>query len=192
MALIAVFALFFALTACSGITNINPERLKIDKAYNFTANIQHSDFAVTASFERSAANVWEITISEPFALAGMVFSYNNGTTSATFEGLTAPNASGDSAVYEQIITAFEHAVNGQGRQAISTGEEIRVSSNLYELVFDKASLMPMSLSIPSAAISAEFSGVSAAQIVPVLNPQGVGEQPPQTNIGIQGLIPHDF
>jgi hypothetical protein len=183
--LMAVTAL--TLSACSGVYNMNPERLKIDKAYNITANIQKGDFYAVAEFERSGSNMWNITMLEPFALAGMSMVYDNGEIVASYEGLEG--FIGRGSVAELVITAFENAVNGDGREAVSGKENIKITSKVggrsFEMVLDKASHEPLSLKIPSLGLAAEFSQVQVSQIVPVLLPDV------DSGGGNYAIIPHD-
>jgi hypothetical protein len=160
------------LTACSGITSVNPERLKLDKSYTFTANIDYGTQNAVAQFVRLSANSWEIVLTEPFALEGVKLSYENGEITTQFEEMDAIMSSGN--VAEAIITAFESAIIGENRQAVSNGENIIISSktgSLYELTLTKSDLQPLSMKIPAQNITVEFSGVQTAQIVPVLLPQ---------------------
>ena len=173
--------LCFSLAACSGPSTINPERLKIDKAYSFNADIKYGDFSAEGVLERKSAGVWTITLSEPFALQGVVMTYEQGTLTAYFESLPTPQVlpeleNKSNSVIELIVGAFENAINGEGREAISFGDKVKISSRAgnppkpYELMFDKQSLEPLTLSIPDKSLTAEFSEVQVSQIVQVILP----------------------
>jgi len=181
-----ITAIVLVLSACSGVSRMNPDRLNIDKAYKFSANMQYGEFNVKAHFERANAERWEITLMEPFALAGMILVYENGEITASFENLQT-QVTGATAIYALIIAAFENAVNGEGREVVSYGEEIKITSRLsspliatpaysYTLILDKKRLEPVSLKIPDASLTVEFSQVQVSQIVQVLLPGDVGLQ----------------
>ncbi|MCL1788823.1 MAG: hypothetical protein FWG33_00515 [Oscillospiraceae bacterium] len=168
-----------AMTACSGVSTMNPDRLKIDKSYKFSANILYGELRATAEFERKDTQVWEVVLTEPFALEGMTLTYYQGEVTAYFEGLdnsqTLPASNNNTAdIASLLICAFENAVNGEGREVISNGEEIRVSSragnpaNSYELIFDKKSLAPVSMKIPEKSFTADFSEVQVSRIAQIL------------------------
>jgi len=178
--LLLLAAAAVTLTACSGTSVISPEDLSIDNAYTFNADIQYGDgFRAAARFERKSASVWEITLTEPFALSGKILTYEQGNITASFEGLMSNNISSavhSDAPYKRIIDAFENAVNGDGRQIAAFGEEITIASkagmpaNSYELVLDKRSLTPLRLTMPEAALTVTFPDVQVSQIVPVILP----------------------
>ncbi|MCL1867079.1 MAG: hypothetical protein FWF82_06685 [Oscillospiraceae bacterium] len=180
------------LTACSGILPLTPERLHLDKAYKFTADIKHGEFNTVGVFERASQNVWTFSLLEPFPMEGLTMTYNNGEVTAEYEGLVCENAAGsDNAVYGLLISAFENAVCGEGREVIAAGEEIIISSKAgasaagYEIVLDKKSLEPISLKMPSASLTVEFSAVQVSQIVPVIVPAWSDE------VVVGGIIPLD-
>jgi hypothetical protein len=181
--IIAVLSLLsLLLGACTGITSINPERLKIDKAYEFTADMQYGEFHSTAQFNRINPDEWEVALTEPFALEGVTMSYRNGETTAQFEGLSGVLGTGG--IAELIITSFENAIGGEGREVISSKEQITITSKAgtpaksYELTLEKRSLEPLTLKIPEVSLTVEFSGVQVSQIVPVLLPgEGHEEHP---------------
>ena len=162
-----------AFTACGGTSVIAPEKLKLDKAYKFSAAIEFSEFAVKGEFERKSPNVWEVVMTEPFALEGVVLTYDNGEISATLDNIQT-TLSGELSVVNYIISAFENAVSGEGREIISANENIIVSSRAgtpalaYELIFAKKSLEPKSLTIPARALNVTFSEVQTSQIVHVV------------------------
>jgi hypothetical protein len=199
-AALTIIALF-TLTSCSGISSMNPDKLKIDKAYKFTVDIQYDEFSASGQFERIAAGMWEITMTAPFALEGMTMTYSNGHISSQYEQMSAVMS--DDSVAMMIIAAFENAVDGEGREIISTKEEIRITSRAgnparaYELILDKKSLTPLSLKIADAKLSAEFSQVQISQIVHVLidyeqmQLETAAVTPEETFMYEAGLIPHD-
>ncbi|MCL2036213.1 MAG: hypothetical protein FWG83_02350 [Oscillospiraceae bacterium] len=167
---LCVMVLCLLLNACSADGKIDPQKLKIDKSYKFTADIQYGEFNATALFVRTNTEQWEITLFEPYALEGMSLTYDNGKTTATFEGLEFSfneNASETTGVYEAFIEAFESAISFEGREAISAGEIITITakSGLYELTFDKKSLEPIALKIPGSSIEAVFSDVVVSPLV---------------------------
>ena len=163
------------LTSCSGPRSINPDRLKLDKAYEFVADISYGeDSSVTGQFNRINTNEWEIALKEPYALEGVTLSYNNGEVTAEYMELNGIVTS-DNAIYTSMLAAFENAVNGDGREAVSIGEEIIITSKAgtpsksYEIVFDKKTLTPLTLKIPDISLTAELSPVQAIQRVQVLH-----------------------
>jgi len=186
--LLAAFAIL--LTACSGISTINPNRLQLDKAYKLTANIQYGNNAAVANFTRSAANVWEIAFLEPFAMEGMVLTYLDGRVSMELKGQNTGTFVADDAVFTMIIAAFEHALTGEGREAIAVGEEIKLNSRAggsankpYEMVLNRKSHEPISLKLPTMRVIVDFSSVTVSQIVPVIL---------QDSERVAGVIPHDY
>ena len=164
------------LTACSGVSSMNPEKLKIDRAYKFTANICFGDSNVKAGFERRNANLWEVTLMEPYPLEGVVLVYENGMSSAKFEGFEATVADEGDGIAKRVIDAFENAINGEGREVMAAGEEITITSKAgnpacsYTLVLNKADLEPLTLKIPEMSLAVEFAEVQISQIVQVILP----------------------
>ena len=177
---LAVFsALVLTLSACAGVSFLSPDDLDLDKAYNFSANMSFGSFDASAQFERQSASVWNVTFSEPYALAGMEIVYRSGEVTSRFEGVefTAPGNS--DAVVAQIIDAFEDAIGGEGCEVTrgqKGSEEIRVTSkaggkgSAYELVLNERDNRPLSLVIAESSLSVNFADVRVAQIVQVIVP----------------------
>ena len=182
--LIATIMAVTIFAACSEVSTINPERLKIDKAYKFTAIVQYGNenAATTAKqesannvagvFERKNEGVWSVTLTEPYALEGIVMTYDNGEITAIFENMQSIVYS-ELSVVEHIVASFENAIGGEGREVISHKDVITITSRAgspafaYELVLDKSDLEPISLRIKDRALSAEFSDVQASQVIRV-------------------------
>jgi len=161
-----------AFTACSGVMKVNPDNLNLNKAYEFKADITFSDFTAKAELKRKNENSWEIALLEPYALNGLVYTYQGGRITAEFGGLVGDfsgNAQSD-AIYKLIADAFENAFCGTGgkREAVATKTEYRVSGKVndyaYELTFDKKSKVPLSISIPDIGMSAQFSEADTSDI----------------------------
>jgi len=171
--------LIVCLGGCSGIALLNPGSIKLDKAYEFTASIQHGELNTLAQFSRRNADNWEISLLEPFAVEGVTLSYENGSFTALYDNAASNPAANGDAVYQLMIDAFENAINGEGREIVSgkapSKGQIKVTSKAgspaksYELVLDKKSLEPLKLKIPEAGITAEFSEVRVSQVVSVIN-----------------------
>lgn len=169
--LLSVFAVL--LSACTGVARISPDDLNIDKAYKLGADIRYGELNAKATLERTNANVWQITLNEPFALEGIVLEYNQGELTMSMDNLSS-GAINENAVenapYKQIIDSFENAVNGEGREIIVTGEEIKITSNSYELALNKNSLEPISLTMSGKNITVDFYEAQVSQIVQVILP----------------------
>ncbi|MCL1903112.1 MAG: hypothetical protein FWF94_01680 [Oscillospiraceae bacterium] len=169
-----VVAAIIVFTACSGVATINPDKLKIDKAYKFAANITYNDFVFAAEFERKDADAWEVVLTEPFEVEGIQLTYNGGELTAVVDGLDNSRALPDSNAATHIIKAFENAINGEGREVVAYGEEIRISSRAggsafsYELTFNKQTLEPISISIHERGLKADFSEVQVSRIAQIL------------------------
>jgi hypothetical protein len=170
--------LVLSFTSCTGVKTINPDRLKIDKAYSFNVNIQYGNNNAVAEFRRAGTDMWEVILKEPYALEGMSVIYANGIITAAYENLQGSFDENGSSVYLRIITAFENAVNGEGREVVASGDVIKITSKAgtpvmsYELVLDRSNYEPLSLKISQASLSAEFSDVQVSQIVPVMTIDG--------------------
>ncbi|MCL2632885.1 MAG: hypothetical protein FWD34_00030 [Oscillospiraceae bacterium] len=170
--LLLVFSLIL-ISACSGVTRINPDSLKLNKAYEFTVNMSKGEFNTVARFARKNADIWEITLLEPFALEGISLTYNKGVVSADFDGVTAnsekiqPNA-----VYAIVISALENAFCGEGREIVSAGEIITITGSTgtyaYTLTLDKKTLQPLELKMPDASLTAAFSQTITSDIIEVV------------------------
>jgi hypothetical protein len=169
--ILCIILVLIPSVSCTGVNTMNPERLKIDKAYEFTAAIQYGEFTATGEFSRRNADSWKITMLEPFAFEGVILTYSAGSMTAQFENLntTLPESA---AVFTMMIASFENAVNGEGREVVSAKEQITVTSRAegksYTLVLDKRTLEPISLKMPEVSLSAEFSQVQVSQVVPVI------------------------
>lgn len=151
-------AVMLTIAGCSGVRTINPDRLKLDKAYKFTAGIRYGEFTATADFERTAAEQWTVMFTEPYALSGIVMTYNNGELTAVLENLQSHDHNPMS-VIKCIISSFENAVIGEGREIIERGEELNITSRAgnraesYEMVFDKNRLEPMLLKVSDRGLT---------------------------------------
>jgi hypothetical protein len=181
----ATAAMAVILTGCDRIALLSPENIDLNKAYAFSANMQFNsagtEFAAAAQFERKSEGTWYVTFTEPFALAGLEMSYYDGNLTSRFEGVEFTAVAGSDAVVMQIIHSFENAVNGEGREITVGGrgvEEIRITSkagqrgNSYELVLDKRTLQPLTLSVPETSLSVSFAQVQVSQIAQVILPGG--------------------
>jgi hypothetical protein len=170
-AIIITISIFMLMTAsCRGLSLPNilsPAQLDLDKSYEFTANIRHGEFNTAAQFQRKNTNNWEIILTEPFTVEGMTMIYEDGQFMAVYEDLTGI-VTNDDAVYKFIIDSFENAIGGEGQEIISSGEQVVVSSNAYELVLEKDGLAPISLTRAGASLTVEFSEVVVSQVVPVI------------------------
>ena len=169
----ALLLVVLGLSACTGVMKMNPERLKIDKAYVFTADIRSGELSAVADFERVNSSEWQVVLREPFALEGLVLTYTDGEITAVYDNLRAEMV-GDMSVYGLVIAAFENAVNGEGREVVSSRDEITVTSKAgtagvsYTLVLDKSSLEPKTLEMPAANLSCGFTEVRVNEVQTVI------------------------
>jgi len=169
--ILAVFALM--LSSCDGVMKVNPDNLNLNKASVFAANIEYEEFSAKAEFKREKEYSWMIAMTEPYAMNGLVYTYKNGEITASFGGLEGAftDSAQEYAVYKLIADAFDNAYAGakNSRTAAATKTEYRVSGKTgeygYELVLDKKTKKPLSMTIPDIELTAEFSEAAAPDYI---------------------------
>jgi len=184
IALVFIVTLLLTFTACESVAFLSPDNINLDKAYSFSANMQFNslgnEFSAAANFERQSSGVWNVTFTEPYALAGVTMAYNSGTVVSAFENAEFTTTANNDGVVIQVIEAFENAVNGEGREIVVGGrgvEEIRITSKAgvrarsFELILCKKSYQPLTLTIAESALSVSFSEVQVSQITQVILPK---------------------
>jgi hypothetical protein len=187
-----ILILIVALTGCGGMAFLAPEEIDLNKAYSFSASMQFAsgggEFSAVANFSRQGEGVWNVTFAEPYALAGMELTYEAGNVTSAFEGAQFTATANSNAIVTQIITAFENAINGEGREIIAGGrgaEEIRVKSKVgergrsFELVLCKKTHRPLTLTFADNSLTVDFSEVQVSPITRVIRP-GSDSEPPAT------------
>jgi hypothetical protein len=203
--LVLVIVLTAVLSACSGVSTVNPDKLKLDKAYSFTANIQYGENEAVAVLEREAAYTWRIEFTEPTELSGVIMTYGNGTVTSYYEGIQADGTGGDG-IFKKIVENFERMIAASAkeeRQAVCANGEIIITSvinsNPCELRLSKGNNMPLSLKIAEKGIYIEFTSAqitsgaglttAAATAIAPAQTTPTPENPPASKA--PGLIVHE-
>jgi len=77
------------LTGCAGATAETDFQPVLDPAYTVQAEMDYADGQqASLAITRCADGVWDMTFSEPPALAGVVLTFDGGAVSASYKGLS--------------------------------------------------------------------------------------------------------
>lgn len=153
-----------SFTACEGQNILAPKPPNLNKLFNFTASVTCEKGDFSALFSRTAIGSWDITVTEPYELQGITFSYTkNGVTANLYDLSAEPTAtefSGSPITY--IADALEAAVQdgtasvvyGDGSFAVNAGETV--------MYFEQGSGVPNAFEIPAKQIKCEISEFNIA------------------------------
>lgn len=154
-----VVCLLVLITGCSGS---KPAADPVGEGFTCTVQAVYRDMTVAGTLTREIAGTLTLAFTEPETLNGLTACWNGETVTLSMYGLefsVDPATVPESALGEEIITAFDTALRGEGERTIEDGKLI-VSGNgqngAYTLTFDAETGEPLSLSVPSLPLSATF------------------------------------
>ena len=132
---------------------------KLDKAFSAQAEISFDGESCKAQLRRFGADSWELCITEPYALEGLVVSLKNGETKLTMYGLEGKADCSESTISAAnlIADAMDAAAQGsctESRGVLTvTGES---EHSLYTLTLDEAG-NPAELKLSGRNVSVSLS-----------------------------------
>ena len=157
-----------ALCAILLLTGCRSQQAAEPVSHDFSCTVQavYRELAVEGTLTRTSAGTLTLVFSEPPTLDGLTARWDGETVTLSMYGMSFsvdPAAVPESALGEELLAAFDSALRGEGEQRIENGKRI-VSGNgangAYTLVFDAASGVPLSLSVPSLPLTATFLNVT--------------------------------
>lgn len=137
------FCTFLSLcvfSSCSG-TTIGAPTPKLDGAFSAQAEITFGKEECKAQIRRFTSGNWELCVTEPYALEGLVVKVDDGETSLSMYGLDGEADCSESAVSaaKLIAEAIDAAATGN---CTENGEVLSVTGeaehSLYTLTLNKA------------------------------------------------------
>ena len=139
-----------ALASCSGNGLLAPSAPDLNKQFTLTATVTSGDSSFTADFTRSHVGHWQVTVTEPYEVQGVSFTYMGGSTSAAFGELTADTVTADFAASPPglIISAFENTVQDSAAGVAYQADTYTVQSGNCLLTFQQGSAAPIALELP--------------------------------------------
>lgn len=147
-----------SLTACEGQTLLAPKPPNLNKLFSFTASIscQKGDFS--AMFSRTAIGNWEITLTEPYELQGVSFSYSKNGVTATLDELSASPSMSDfsDSPVTYIADALETAVQNSAASVVYGDASFAVNSGDTVMYFEQGSSVPNAFEIADKSIKGEI------------------------------------
>lgn len=161
----AVALLVFLLFACKG--GGDSEQLPpVDFAKGFTAkaDIRFGNIEATATLNRIADGICDVTLISPKALNGMKFQYNGNDIEISYLGMSV-KMNDDSllanAMASAIVKAVDAAARDSGVSMKKSGKTILMKgtneNGEFELRLDKNSGALLNLKIPSMDLECTFS-----------------------------------
>jgi len=148
-----------SLTACEGQSLLAPNPPNLNKLFNFSASVSCDTGDFSALFTRTAIGNWEITLTEPYEVEGITFSYNKEGVKANLEELSAnpslSDFSGSPLTY--IADSLEAAVQDGTASVVYGDSSFVVNSGDTVMYFEQGSGVPNAFEIPEKRIKAEIS-----------------------------------
>lgn len=154
LSIITAAGLIFSLTACEGQNILAPKPPDLNKNFEFTADITCGDSKFSAWFGRNGVGKWQAALTQPYEVQGVNFTYNRGTASASFEGITIDTLNEDftSSPVCTIITELENAVQDINAAVIYGDGGYRVQTGNTVLSFTQGTAQPDGFEISSEGI----------------------------------------
>ena len=145
------------LASCSGQGFLAPSAPDLNKQFTLTAHVTCGDSDFTADFTRSNTGKWQVTLTEPYEVQGVTFTYSAGKVSAGYGNLTADALTADFADSPPglIISAFEDTVQDSSPSTSYQKEAYIVRSGSCTLTFAQDSGAPILMELPN--LKAEIS-----------------------------------
>ncbi len=101
-----------ALSGCGAVNMVKPD---MDKCFSAQAEIRVGGETIKGEISRTAKYCWEMTVSEPFALEGLIITADKEGTTLSMCGFESNGDVSDEAVtvLRLIMDAYEGAVKGE-------------------------------------------------------------------------------
>lgn len=166
LALTLLFA--FLLCGCQNTSEeakpIEMEEVPLSESYGMTATIHYNEFEMTALVDKDQPGHYNIELTEPESLAGMMLDITDDQVAITYKGITAdfdPDSIAGSAIAKGLIGVLNTVAGEQGISASLQDGTFTLSGEndmgAFTLTLDAESGSLLALEIPSENLSVEFS-----------------------------------
>lgn len=147
-----------SLASCSGQGLLAPSAPDLNKRFQLTARVTADGSTFTADFTRTDVGEWQVTVTEPYEVQGISFTYSGGSASASFSGLTAEQLTADFSASPPalMISAFENAVQDTAPGVSYQQDALILRSGDCTVTFRQGT--PAALELPG--LTAEITGFS--------------------------------
>ena len=137
-----------SLAACSGQGLLAPSAPNLNKQFQLTARVTDGDSAFTADFVRTDVGKWQVTVTEPYEVQGISFTYDRGSASASFGELTADLLTADFSASPPVlmISAIEKTVQDSAPSVSYQQDALTVQSGDCTITFQQG--VPTKLALP--------------------------------------------
>lgn len=153
------------LVLLSGCAVKRPSAEPVSEAFTCTVKATYRDIPVQATLSREAAGTLKLEFHEPATLNGLTARWDGENVTLTMYGLSFsvdPSTVPESALGEELLSVFDTVRRGEGERDTQNGT-LTVRGNgkngEYTAVFDADTGHPISLSVPSLPLTAEFYNV---------------------------------
>ena len=146
-----------SLASCSGQSFLTPSAPNLNKQLALTAHFTSGDSSFTADFVRTSVGKWQVTVTEPYEVQGVTFTYSGGNASASFGDFSADTLTADFAASPPalIISALENTVQDNAANVTYQADTYTVQSGSCTLTFPQGSAAPVAIELPE--LKAEIS-----------------------------------
>ena len=154
-----VTGMWFVTAGCAPKTQAPP--VTTDFSCRIQAN--YGDMAVTGELTRHSAGTLELTFSQPDTLDGLTALWDGETVTLQMYGLSFsvdPASVPESALGEELIAVLDAALRGESQGRQENGNMVfegQGKNGAYTLICNGESGYPVSLTVPSLPLYAEFS-----------------------------------
>lgn len=157
-----------SLASCSGQGLLAPSAPDLNKQFKLTARVTDGDSSFTADFTRTGVGKWQVTVTEPYEVQGVCFTYSGGTASAGFGELTADALTADFSASPPalMISAFEDALQDKAPSVTYQQDALTLQSGDCIITFQQGA--PTALKLPG--LTAEITGFA---VTGEISPGGV-------------------
>ncbi|MCM1054629.1 MAG: hypothetical protein NC394_03815 [Bacteroides sp.] len=160
-ALAAAFAFITVLTftSCGAQKLLSPKPPDLNKLFTFSANVSCGASSFSALFSRAAIGCWEVTVTEPYELQGITFTYTKGKAGASLDGLAAETLTSDfsSSPVACIAEALENAVQDGLASVVYEDGSYSVHSGGTVMTFPQGSSSPNGFELTEKRIKGEIT-----------------------------------
>ncbi len=150
------------LTGCAAK---RPSTEPVSEGFTCTVQATYRDIPIQATLSREAAGALTLEFHEPATLNGLTACWNGEEVTLSMYGLSFsvdPATVPESALGEELLAVFDTVRRGEGEHNTENGT-LTVNGNgengEYTVVFNAETGYPISLSVPSLPLMAEFSNV---------------------------------
>lgn len=139
-----------ALASCSGQSLLAPSAPDLNKQFQMTAQVTCGDSVFTADFSRTGVGQWQVTVTEPYEVQGVSFSYSSGAVSASLGEFSAETLTADFAASPPalIISALENTVQDAAVNVAYQADTYTVQSGSCLLTFRQGGAAPTAMELP--------------------------------------------